>query len=284
MKKKLVFHFYCDDGWADNPATRLHFLCINYYQYIFDEITIVISTDSIKNKPFLAEIKRFIVNMVDCSNLTIKVAKNSVFREGKTFYDEVVEKDFDGIVFFAHSKGYTNFLDPEINGEKIVEWIVGAYWLSLNFPSEVEQKLSLSTRENNSIFFGAYTMSYNGEVLANSVYSGSFYWSNMAVVKRRLMFADKKLPSIGSRMYAEEFPGVVCLELGENLFESHNSIRLKGQYFNFYGKDDKLSAEDGTNEICYHGNHEEFKEYAKFKEKIMKRFTDPEFTVSSIAD
>ena len=109
MKKKLVFHFYCDSEWENNQAVKLHLKCLEYFSHIFDDAVVVISTNDISNKDMIMSVKKKIICTLDVPSLTIKVKENTPFREAQTYHDEVLGQDYDGIVFFAHTKGYTNF-------------------------------------------------------------------------------------------------------------------------------------------------------------------------------
>lgn len=267
MKKKFVFHFYCGDDWRENEAVKLHLRCIQYYTHVFDDIVIVIVTDNGKNKAFLDDIKHTVIDYVDCSSLTLKTAENTPYREAKTFFDEVVNTDYDGIVFFGHTKGYTNFSNPEHNKEHLRDWILGCYWLSLESIEQVEKSLSLSTKSNNGVFFGSFQMANeNGIPYLPSIYSGAFFWANVAEAKKMLSMAGKKMPVLSSRMSAEMFPGEVCILLDYAIVTSYNAFMAYADKCNFYGKDGFYGPINVIIAACG-GSAEKFIE---FREKILE--------------
>lgn len=265
MKKKLVFHFYCDRGWEDNDAIKLHLACLHHYAYIFDDCLIVISTEHVDDEDFILGVKGRIIKELNVPSLTIKVAKNTVFREARTFYDEVVSSDYDGVIFFAHTKGYSNFSDSEYNKEYLSDWIVGAYWLSLNFPEEMESVLSFSTKTHNAFFYGSFlTYDDNHKLLLRAMYSGTFYWTNINTIKKELFYKNKRFQNISDRMFAEQFPGDICLSVYLALATGHNSVGIIGSKFDFYGKGEKLGPRVAIDTIC----RGDLAEFDKFRETI----------------
>lgn len=268
MKKRLVFHFYCDGDWKENEAVKLHLHCIKYFSHLFDDIVITIASDNAENKPFLANIKRSLIDYIDCPSITLKTAENTAYREGKTFYDEVVNSDYDGITFFCHTKGYTNISNSSYNKEYIIDWILGGYWLSLNFVEEAERCLTFSTPNNNSFFFGSFSyINRDGTPYLRSIYSGAFYWTNMKLLRHEFLLDNKSVPSLTSRMYAEEFPGL-CYA-GTQLFGgSHGGCRVYRDSFDFYGKTDLRGPLDAIEFLSQGGAGAE--KYEDFKAKIIK--------------
>ena len=270
MKKKLVFHFYCDSEWENNQAVKLHLKCLEYFSHIFDDAVVVISTNDISNKDMITSVKKKIICTLDVPSLTIKVKENTPFREAQTYHDEVLGQDYDGIVFFAHTKGYTNFGVERYNKDYLTDWILGAYWLSLSFLDEVEETLSFSTECHNAFFYGSFLTSNSDNTLyLNAVYSGSFYWTNMASIRNELFLLTKKLPEMGNRMFAEEFPGIICLSIFSALATGHNAMRIKQEMFNFYGEEGKLGPVTAIEVLCL----DKDEGYGDFKNEMLKKGT-----------
>lgn len=268
MKKKLVFHLYCDKDWENNLSLKLHFVCLKHYLSIFDEILIVLSTD-FESDVFLTDIKRKIITELNHKNITIKTVKNTVYREAKTFYDEVINTDYEGIVFFAHSKGYTNF-NPETryNKKYIIEWIIGCYWLSLEFLNEAEASLCRSTKQNNGLFYGSFKLvNKNGSVYMNSAYMGAFYWTNVRELKKYFSWENKDIPKLCSRMSAEEFPGIVRYNLPFDLISSHLFFGWFEDCMDGYGiKKNGISPEKAIET----GLPDDYGNFCIFKNKILE--------------
>lgn len=268
MKKRLVFYFYVgdEDSWDNNEAYRLHLACLNYYSSVFDEAMIVISTD-ISDKNVIGNIKKAIIENIRIPSITVKIAESTPLRESKTFYDEVVNSDYEGIIFFGHSKGVTNIVNPSYNHDNIVDWILGLYFLSLNYSEEAERCLSFSTSELNSPFFGSFTcVNRDGSFYLPSVYSGTFFWINMRAIRNRFNIEGKELPKMATRMSSEEFPGLCykewCLNPG-----SHAGRRIYYDIYDAYGVYGGKTPRDEIGYLC-DGNPEE---YDKFKNEMLLR-------------
>ena len=233
MKKKLVFHFYADENWCNNRAVRIHLKCLKHYSYVFDEVLIVLSISNELNSTEIYKIKEEIIKAINVPVLTIKTVNNTPLREAKTFYDEVVLGDTDNyLIFFGHTKGYTNYTDDIITNS-VDDWIIGLYFLSLEYYEEAEKKLCLSTRDENSFFFGSFCqVAWDGSPSVGSSYAGSFFWLNMGTIKSHLT-AEYRLPPLNDRYYAEFFPGL-CY--GPLFPSSHNNKRTYENVADCYGR------------------------------------------------
>ena len=269
MKKKMVFHFYCDYGWKTNPAVKLHLECIKHYSHFLDDVVVVICTDRIEDKEFINGVKCSVVNAVDCNSLTINVVKNTSLREAKTFFDEVVNKDYDGVVLFTHTKGYTNFDDDTYNKQCIKEWIVSSYWINFNFLDEMELSLSYGTKVNNALFYGAFLIySPDGILLEQAAYAGSMFWTNMRNVNHEMFLNGEKVPQLSSRMSAEQFPGSVCYILKNMLCMTHKACAIYSDKCDLYGKIDTRYGPKDTIKLAF---PEDFESYCSFENEIYEK-------------
>ena len=147
---------------------------------------------------------------------------------------------------------------------------MGAYWLSLSFLDEVEETLSFSTKDRNAFFYGSFlTCNSDGTPYLNAIYSGSFYWTNMASIRNKLFLLMKKIPDMGNRMFAEEFPGIICLSIFSALVTGHNAMRIKHELFNFYGEEGKLGPVAAIEVSCLYKDEG----YGDFKNEMLKKGT-----------
>lgn len=269
MKKRLLFHLYAGNEWIANEAIRIHLSCIKHYCSIFDDVVIVVAMDD-ENEHLLPEIKNTIVNVVDVPSLTIKVVKNTPLREAKTFYDEAVNDNYNGLTFFAHSKGASNIANSRYNCSYIIDWILGLYWLSLNFVDEAEQCLLCSTQNMNSPFFGSFAcIERDGNLFERAAYSGAFYWVNMGYVKNEMSINGFDFPVMSTRMFAEEFPGHICVMM--NIYQgSHKGSRQFYDVFDMYGEKGE-GYYSVFNAIEFHCLHNEnlIQDYLNFKSEIL---------------
>lgn len=269
MKKKMVFHFYCDEEWETNSAVKLHMECIKYYSHLIDDMVVVIATDKFDDDAFVNKVKHYVVDCVNSSSLTIKLARNTEFREARTFYDEVVDKDYDGVTLFSHTKAYTNFNDEKCDKKRLKEWIVGSYWINFSYLNEMELCLSYGTKNHNALFFGSFlTCTTDGKLLVNAPYSGSMFWTNMRNVRAELFSLGKPIPPISSRMSAEQFPGFVCYTIVNMLATTHDGFFVYEGICDFYGNDkNKLGPKDVLKDIC----PETFENYCTFEKEMFEK-------------
>ena len=269
MKKQLVFHFYCDYGWEENIAVKLHLECIKHYIHVFDDVVVVIATDHIEDRGLLRAVREHILSYMDCNTITIKTVQNTEFREAKTFYDEIVNKDYDGITLFTHTKGYTNFDVDRYDKERLKEWVICSYWINLNFVHETESMLSYNTKANNGLFYGAFlSFTHDSKLLKKAAYSGSMFWTNMRNVRVECGLSNVEIPAIATRMSAEQFPGLVCYGIVNMLATSHKGIGIYADLCDFYGEKEEKYGPKFILEDLF---PEEIHELYEFEDEIHKK-------------
>lgn len=261
IKKHLVFHFYCDDNYEQNRAIKMHLQCLKFYSHVFDDALFCIAVQDINNKKLICDIEK---NIIDCGfkNLTLKVVKNSIYREALTFYEEVVlkMKDTDGMTFFGHTKGYTNYIKlPNGATESNIDtWILGLYYLSLSNIEEVETYL-----------FGKYAYKMYGSFLSycekNSygqgfpLYSGTFFWINNQGL---LIKENNNFPKLTDLTYAENFLSMIF---------------NKDDFYNigtYYGKNNFMSYivnyyQFANETISWFLTEAELKDFIEYKAKMI---------------
>lgn len=262
MKKKLVFHLYCGEGWEHNEAIKIHFACLKHYQNVFDEMLIVLAIDGETNGEVASSVRKKIVEEITHPFLTIKMVKNTAYREAKTFYDEVIDQDYDGIVFFGHSKGYTNFNNKENKKKNIIEWIIGCYWLSLEFLDEAEIMLAHGTKYYNGNFYGSFKIAKGGRPSKDSAYMGTFFWTNVTELKKILKDRGKELFKLSTRMSAEEFPGNICYIINNCAVASHKWFAWFPHRLDGYGTFNGLSPSEGI-EVAFPDEYQSFCDFEK---------------------
>lgn len=203
-KKRLIFSFYAFDGYNDNMAIKLHLQCLKHYANVFDEALFVILVDDINNKDLVNEIKK---KLIDCgfNDISFKVRKNTGYCEAKTFLDEIVcnMKYLDGLTFFGHTKGSTNVQNKDAVIESIEAWILGMYFLNLEYIDEVESTLT----DMGERFFGAFLSCFPYSKNKYRQYNGTFYWLNCLAIYDDYKSGWIEIPkSIDNRGFAERFP------------------------------------------------------------------------------
>ena len=244
--KKLVYHFYLEEGFEENIANIVHFRCLEKYSNIFNESIIVISPKEPQNEALINKAKGFLINVLKSPILTFKVAKNTRYYEAQTFYDEIMSKlnESEGLTFFAHNKGVSNVLNNAISKESVMRWICGMYYFNLNFIDEVENRLCADFL---GTFFGSYLMTGENVSSKNKLwYAGTFYWLNSGRLLKYCERENIKLPKISDREYAEWLPGEIMDWGNGNKLSSHNKMLLfdNDMYRNTISVNDFLCANE----------------------------------------
>ena len=213
IKKTLVFYFYTFPQFFGNKAIRIHLYYINKYSHLFDDAVFVISSDKY-DENLVKETKIAILENLHSRNATFKWVENDGLCESMAFKTEILDKleQIDGLVFFGHTKGVTNFKKyPE---ESIKLWISGLWYYNLEHIDDVVDKLVYNSC---NAFYGAFLhddskRNMQDNFNANKTwYCGTFYWINTVqlhnILKERNDPFDTKC---GFRHFAEMFPGNIC--------------------------------------------------------------------------
>lgn len=206
--KNLIFHLYSFDGFEDNDAIRVHLSCLKHFSSVFDNAKFIISVDDPKNADLIKKTEKAIVSC-GFRNVGFKVVENDYYREARTFKEEVIDKldKYEGLTFFAHSKGTTNVLNPKMNKESVLKWVAGMYYLNLNFIDDVENTL---INQFKYAFYGSFkVVSDNIENKNKTWYAGTFYWVNTNRLLNNIKQRGIKIPNLHDRGYAEMLPGEI---------------------------------------------------------------------------
>lgn len=261
MNKRLVFHFYANNGWRDNIANICHFNCLNYFSHLFTDSVIVIVNDGLSSEELL-EVKKKFIDVIKSETVIIKIAENTPFYEAATFYNEVIRNDkYNGLIFFGHNKGVTNVLNSEYSKTSILSWICGLYYYGLNFANEAETELYSKPL---GTFYGPFLMKDNYIGNKNHMwYAGTFYWVN----QRRLLKNFDEIPSVFDREYAEWLPG----ELGnDDYLKSHGNVILDdSDLYHIWQYAARKSAK----------SEEEYSDFVEFKNKMTNFFKEYKYSV-----
>lgn len=196
---KLVYWFYAPK--MEFPLIYdYHFACLKQYINLFDDIVILLAVDDIYDVEHINNMERLFLDFNISKNISFKIYKNNPeLREAEGFKKEVVDKlyDTDQLVFFAHSKGFTNIMSPSLK-----YWIAAMYYFNLSDIYSVKHYL----RNDLAMFYGHVAM--RGPGVSNKYnwhYPGSFYWLNPSSIAAEA----KHIPNITNRFYAEMFPGMI---------------------------------------------------------------------------
>lgn len=211
--RRLIFYFYAMEGLEDNLAYHMHFSCLKKYSHLFESAKFFIAVDDTNNKELISKVAAKIALCGFVENTEFVVVKNDVYREAGIFKTEVVDKldELTGLTFFAHTKGVTNFLNPEYNKDSILKWIFGCYYLSLEFIDDVHTQLQINQPCYQRFFYGSFLRNIppedGGGTKYGAEYEGTFFWINCVSLSNYLKERGISVPNEIGRFYAERFPG-----------------------------------------------------------------------------
>lgn len=224
-KKKIIFHFYITKNVINSKISNLHFKCLSKYSGVFDEALFILSINDISRTDLINYVKK---RLIDCGfnkNVTFETVQNTPLRESATFYEYIASKleSIQELVFFGHSKGVGNEIEGKAN-ESVVEWIKAAYFLNLQYISEVD---SLLIEKPYSLSYGALKCSWDEIDNKNKwIYSGTFFWLNCQRLWRYLNKNGIEIKAPVDRYYSELFCGE-CIPLNRESV-SHDAYYLYG--------------------------------------------------------
>lgn len=264
IKKRLVFYFYATPEWREERAIKIHLECLKRYAHVFDEALFIISLDYPEDKELIKDVEIGLISL-GFKDIKFKIHKNSPYCEAEVFHDEVVDNldKLDGLTFFGHTKGVTNYNSH--SKDSIDNWIIGLYYLSLEFIDEVEQ--SLCFYENR--FYGSFLSLLNNHFY----YDGAFFWINCCAVANDIKNGYVSLPKYCySKSYSKEFPSQLYWDSPNESStmerkDGHDSMYLYAST----NKSDSLyeNSESGVWFILSEGD--EFEEFKKVRDNILEK-------------
>ena len=216
MKNRLIFHFYLTDNWLEQKTNKIHLCCLKYFANIFNEMTFVIVIDDLTNTDLIYGFEDFIINLKVCTNINFIVKHNTVFRDSQTFYDEIVSKidKLDGLTFFGHNKGLTNYTNPVFKRDDVEKWITTMYYGCFSDVQEMEYALTEDRCVGYGTLLSSYTLQDDKTKKEHSAiwfgkeryqYMGTFFWINCQTLCAYMKNTEKSLPIMADRWYAENF-------------------------------------------------------------------------------
>lgn len=207
IKKRLVFYFYTFDGFKENRAIKIHLKCLKHYSHVFDEALFIISVDDTENAQLIYDTEVEILG-AGFKDVRFKVHKNNGYCEAQPFFEEIMEKldTLDGLTFFGHTKGVTNYQKAGCCVESIDDWLIGMYYLNLEHIEDVENKMTYRV----SRFYGAFLTDNEDGPGVNCLYSGTFYWMNCPMIDIDRRNGEADIPkTYHQRGFAETLPGLL---------------------------------------------------------------------------
>lgn len=236
MNKKLLYYLYVTPDFFERITNLVNVECLREYAHIFDEAVIYLSLDDVNDIETIKKVEHLFLDLGFNGNITFKIHQNDSYRESAIVKSEIADKlyETEGLIFFGHGKGFTN-LDRGYDKISMLHWIVGNYYLSLEFAQE---GVDLITGMNTFCTYGSFPLVlhreqpyandllgkselYLGRIKYNWCFSGTFFWLNPGKLYDHLAIFHQEIPRIFDRYYSEKFLGNVmsyeCNATGHNL-------------------------------------------------------------------
>lgn len=180
MKLRLFYYLWIPDN-GFSKTMDLHWFNLKCFSSVFDEALFFLAVNN-NDSIYIHEAKEKIKN-IGFQNVEIKVVKNlSVERESYYFKTELIDKlgEFNGLTFFAHSKGTSN-RDLSHSYSEISTWINAMYYFNLNNINEVKEKLI----NDKYITYGAILQEQDAiPTKYQWMYTGTYFWINDLKLKQ----------------------------------------------------------------------------------------------------
>lgn len=271
MNKKLIYYFYLTPDFKDNLANRINLECLRRYARVFDSADIYLSLDDTGDDALIREAEHEFVSMPFRGSLSFKIVQNTNFCESKVIKEEILDKvsEIEDLVFFAHAKGYTNIKTYAETIENIQKWIVGCYFLSLEFINEVDSfigdggcpeiaygsfPICAQHKISEDEFRNDYTSIFSGRIKYNWYFSGTFFWVNPLKMHNYINVFSPTLPKMEGRYFGERMFGNIFRYYSNGM--GHNSRVLYP--CNFYNS----GIVDASLEFILEGDeHERFDKF-----------------------
>ena len=259
MKLRLIYSFFIKDNECNDEIYQLHYKLLYRYLHLFDEIIIIFLYDKNCEYDIIFRLQSLFIGYNHRNIQFIIEENNKNLREGIIYKKYIIDKlnYYDGLTFFAHSKGVSNSYGLQyIDNLKL--WIFSMYYLNFNWINEVKDYIGEYSTFGDKYCYGAlYFKDHRHNNNNNWFYSGSFQWINTKkiykYIKNNNIDISPYISEENERLMrcAELFLGSVLNE--ENCsFHNDEHYNKKAELFPFYGW-----------EISYNNINELIKAYLK---------------------
>lgn len=219
----MIFYLYITDDFFERKTNLCHLECLRHYIHIFDAVDFYLSIDDVNNYELINKIEKTILDFNFGKDICFYIHHNDDYRESVIVKEQIADKlkTMDNeIVFFAHGKGYTNLEMYEETS--MLHWLIGCYYLSLEFMDEVSELLDGG---NTFISYGSFPLVldkkslpddylltnelYLGRIKYGWCYSGTFFWLYPDKLVSHMEIFRQEFPKLFDRYYSEKFLGNV---------------------------------------------------------------------------
>lgn len=206
IKKTLVFRFFVPKEYKENIAIKMHFECLKRYSHIFDAsiFSICFEDDDMSRA---IEVEKDIMDCGFTKDVRFILEENHPLTESIAIKKYILDKleDFDGLIFFGHTKGVTNVKTYSWDIESKLKWIYCLYFYCLEFMDDVI---------TNLIYSYPYISTFYGPLKSTTddcktfYYPGTFYWINPKNLLNDINDGLVSIPKLGNRAFGENLPQI----------------------------------------------------------------------------
>lgn len=225
-KKTLLYYKWFPDllnrDYSYDMCDKIHDACLSSYSNIFDEAIFIIAVDSMDYMGTVTQWESKIIGF-GYHNVTFKIVPNLLNRESEYIFSELINKldSYEGAVFFAHSKGSSNY---QHNPDSIEKWIMSMYYFNLN--DQFQDKINWAMFYSDQVFQGVFKC-YSDEIFNkyHYMYAGTFFWVNPRKLNQFMKIFGEKLPECVYANSSENFPGnVISPRFAHTIFHELNYL------------------------------------------------------------
>ena len=238
IKHRLVYSYWIGNEFSD--IHKLHLRLLGIYNYIFDNIDLIILYDDEND---IENTKANILSYINREDINFICIKNDpLYREGIVYKKFIIDRlnDFETneLVFFGHSKGVSNPLNLT-NKENTRYWISIMYWGNLEKPYIVDDELLV---KDNVCFGSVYNYDSSSLVKYKWQYAGAFQWINPKRLYNLIkdtytdtLYTDHMIMRIAEEFLGNNVPTDKAAFINHQWFNKKHSLLLyEPSYYTYY--------------------------------------------------
>lgn len=248
MKKILLLYWYVPENWY--PVYDLHIKNLRYYSNRFDQVNLVLASDSGCPKELIRATEEKLAALFPQGMNVTYTDNDPDQREAKYFREEVALKldqlDQEATYFFCHNKGVASHY---VSRDVLETWINFMYFANLYKIQDIENYLD----KPETCTIGTYTWpNYYGLhmrfVKYKWHYSGTFFWFVPSRLVEHMNQTHEPVPA-GSKYFAEGFPGSVLPYNSGKAIHLYGTLSESAGYSKFVTRTVPVEDQEAFNRV-----------------------------------